>query len=174
MSKKILLICTGNTCRSPMAAALLRKILEKRGKLSPEIQIASAGLYAYPGAPASAEAVAAMQEYGVDLTDHRARGVAREELLAADLILTMTARHKEQLVREYPEIKEKVHVLRAFVAEQRQKRGRDGQDGGPGTGNDPSGYDLPDPFGQDLEVYRQCAVLLNAELEGLVELLDDE
>jgi protein-tyrosine-phosphatase len=173
MDKKILLVCTGNTCRSPMAAALLRKMLEQRGKVSAKFQIASAGLYAQPGAPASPEAVAAMREYGVDLSTHRARRVERADLQAAALILTMTAGHKEQLVADYPEVRDKVHVLREFVAAQRQKRGGDGQedrsDGGGRTY-----YVLPDPFGQDLEVYRRCAALLAAELETLVEILAGE
>ncbi|NLW55866.1 MAG: low molecular weight protein arginine phosphatase [Firmicutes bacterium] len=174
MYKKILLVCTGNTCRSPMAAALLRKILEKRGKVSPELQIASAGLYADPGAPASPEAVEAMREYGVDLTTHRARGIERAELLAAELILTMTAGHKEQLVADYPEIKDKVYVLREFIAEKRREKGEEGLGDGLAAGHDRIGFDLPDPFGHNLEVYRCCAAVLAEELEALVQILAGE
>ena len=64
----------------------------------------------------------------VDLSTHRARRVERADLQAAALILTMTAGHKEQLVADYPEVRDKVHVLREFVAAQRQKRGGDGQE----------------------------------------------
>lgn len=173
MHKKILLVCTGNTCRSPMAAALLQKILETQGKYCPEIQIASAGLYAYPGSPASPEAVDVMRGYGVDLSTHLSHGVQREELLAAEIVLTMTTGQKAQLVAEFPEVKDKVFVLREFIAEKLKKEAI-GEGSDRDRGRDKTNYDLPDPFGQNLEVYRRCAALLNEELEALVRVLDAE
>lgn len=86
----ILLVCTGNTCRSPMAAGLLQKAL-------PEHSVSSAGIYAQDGMGASENAVAAAAEKGIDLSAHRARRITAELLKESDLILCMTTVHKAML-----------------------------------------------------------------------------
>ena len=107
--QRILFVCTGNTCRSPMAAGLFAKILQEKGVTG--VEITSAGLVAVDGAPASAEAIEAMRRAGVDLTGHRARRLTREMALAADLVLTMTRRQKEAVLALAPEAGEKIFTL---------------------------------------------------------------
>ena len=140
MVRNILFVCTGNTCRSPMAAALLRQLLNERGGKFKNIRVSSAGLYAQPGAPASPEAVETMRGYGVDLSNHLARELAREELAAADLILTMTNAQKTRL-SDFSR-SDRTHVLRGTSGKTRPRR--------PG--------DVPGPFGQPLVVYQNAGV----------------
>ena len=157
MVRNILFVCTGNTCRSPMAAALLRQLLNERGGKLERIRVSSAGLYAHPGAPASPEAVETMRGYGVDLANHLARELAREELAAADLILTMTNAQKNQILKIYPEVKDRTYVLREYISKDRPAG--------------PDQWDVPDPFGQPLAVYQQCAADLEKDLRVLIDML---
>ena len=157
MVRNILFVCTGNTCRSPMAAALLRQLLNERGGEFENVRVSSAGLYARPGAPAAPEAVETMRGYGVDLSNHLARELAREELVAADLILTMTNAQKKQIIKIYPAVKDRTYVLREYLSANRT------------AGKDQ--WDVPDPFGQPLAVYQQCATVLEKDLRALIELL---
>ncbi len=87
----ILFVCTGNTCRSPMAAVLMDKVAREKGL---DINIESAGIFANDGENASSEAIVAMYEYGIDLTGHHAQTINEELIEKSDLILTMTPAHK--------------------------------------------------------------------------------
>lgn len=126
----VLFVCTGNTCRSPMAAAIFNKIAMERDL---PCRIESAGLFANDGEGASAGAVAAMKAYDIDLLDHRAKSVNTELLEKCDLVLTMTEAHKMALK---PFLGDKVYTLCEFAEE----------DG-----------DIPDPYGGDNEEYLECA-----------------
>lgn len=92
MSYNLLFVCTGNTCRSPMAAALARHLLAERGVA--DVEVASAGTSAWPGSPASEEVPAVLEEVGVELSEHAARELTAERVEWADLILVMGAHHK--------------------------------------------------------------------------------
>ena len=98
----ILFICTGNTCRSPLAAALARS----RG-----IDAESAGLTVWPGSPATPEAVRAAARHGADLTRHQARAVTEELLIKADRVWVMTSGHWDALNARFPELAAKADVL---------------------------------------------------------------
>ena len=108
ITNHILIICVGNVCRSPMAAALLSKRLQAD---YPEITVVSAGLQALVGRPAEPVAVALLQERGIDITNHRAKQLTTTMLFDADLILTMSTRQQEQIKSTLPTICGKVHRL---------------------------------------------------------------
>lgn len=142
----VLFVCTGNTCRSPMAAALFNKIAMERDL---DVRIESAGLFAGVGDKASQNAVHAMKNYGIDLTGHRAKNVTAELLEKCDLVLTMTASHKMALVQYAGD---KVYTLCEFA----------GFDG-----------DIPDPYGGNEETYKKCADKLYEVLLKVAEKIDN-
>lgn len=106
----ILFVCTANQCRSPMASALFREILAKRG-IGADWRVESAGTWAVEGAPASEGSLAVMAARGIDLSGHRARGVTGELLASFDLVLTMERNHKEALKAEFAEAVGRIYML---------------------------------------------------------------
>lgn len=142
MSVNVLLVCTGNICRSPLAAALLRRRLDESGVAG--VTVSSAGTGAWDGAPASEGAYLVGIERGLDLSEHRARLLTREVVEQADLILTMARHHRARVDELGGE--GKVHVLGEYA-------GREGE-----------AAEVSDPFGGDLDVYRDTCT----ELEGLI------
>lgn len=102
----LLFVCTGNTCRSPMAAALCRS----RG-----IDAQSAGLSAASGSPATPQAIRAAHRHGADLTDHLSRPVTRALLQTADRVFVMTAAHAIALQTRFPEAAPRVTVLKPAI-----------------------------------------------------------
>ena len=145
--KQILFVCTGNICRSPLAEALLRRALMERGV--GEVGVESAGTGAWDGAPASEGAYLIGLERGLDLSSHRARLLTREIVEDAHLIFTM-ARHHRARVHELGG-EARVFVLGEYA-------GRTGEEA-----------EVGDPFGGDLEVYRDTC----AELETLIAAVAD-
>ena len=136
--KRILLVCTGNICRSPLAAALMQRAVTERG--AEGIEVSSAGTGAWDGAPASEGAYLVALEQGLDLSGHRARLLTRDVVEHSDLILTM-ARHHRARVDELGG-QGRVFVLGEYA-------GRDGD-----------AAEVGDPFGGDLDVYRETCVEL--------------
>lgn len=104
----ILFVCTGNTCRSPLAAALVRA----RG-----IQAESAGIAACPGAPATPQAVRAAARRGEDLTGHRAQPVTGQLMAQADAVYAMTDAHGDLLRARFPAFADKVRVLSPQISD---------------------------------------------------------
>ena len=138
-SMMILLVCTGNTCRSPMAELLMRRHLAKRLGCSTDqldqhgVVVASAGLAAAPGGRPSGEAVEAMARQGLDLTEHLSQPVSERLIKQADLILTMTHGHRQAIINRWPELTSRTAVVT------RDKR------------------DVADPIGGPLPLYEECA-----------------
>lgn len=108
--KRILFICTGNTCRSPMAASYFYHLAQGEGQ--DDLVVESAGLAAWPGAPASEQAIQVLAEEGIDLREHRAQQVTREMIEDADLILTMTWDQREAVLQLVPQAQGKVFTLK--------------------------------------------------------------
>lgn len=152
MTQHILLVCTGNICRSPLAAALLERSLATRGLTG--ITVSSAGTGAWDGAPASEGAYLVGLERGLDLSGHRARLLSRELVEASDLIFTM-ARHHRARVDELGG-DGRVFVLGEYA-------GREGDDA-----------EVSDPFGGDLGIYRDTCAELEALMTAVVERLAQE
>ena len=143
----ILFVCTGNTCRSPMAAALMNKIAIDEGL---DIRIESAGLFAEESAPASNEAIVVMKKYDIDLLQHHAQQINSELIEKSDLILTMTAAHK-MLFSDV--VADKVYTLCEYA----------GVEG-----------DIDDPYGGDVEEYEEVAEMIYLALQAMVEKLEKE
>ena len=137
--KRILLVCTGNSCRSVMAGGLLRQALTLAGLES--MQVESAGVFAMEGMPPTRETQRVLQTVGVDCSDHRARSLTAEMIEQADLILVMESFQAEEILRRIPSAKPKVHLLKHF-----------------GVASPPAGerFEIPDPIGKPLEVYEVC------------------
>lgn len=148
----ILLVCTGNTCRSPLAEALLRKKLGERGVDG--VEVSSAGTGAWDGAPASEGAYLIALEHGLDLSAHRARLLTRELVGTADLVLTMARHHRARVEQLGTGIQ--AHLLGEYA-------GRAGAEA-----------EVRDPFGGDLEGYRETFLELDTMLGGVVERLERE
>ncbi|HAT11137.1 MAG TPA: low molecular weight protein arginine phosphatase [Planctomycetes bacterium] len=140
MPLRILCVCTGNTCRSPMLAALLGDALQRAG-ITATVQ--SAGTAAAPGDHASAEAVAAMARRGIDLSDHASCPVMSLDLSAFDRIYVVSSRHAA-FVRAQGVSAERLTVVAA----------------------DRGG--VPDPWGGDAEVYEATARHLESEIARIV------
>ncbi|MGE5579827.1 MAG: L-threonylcarbamoyladenylate synthase [Bacillota bacterium] len=149
----LLMVCSGNTCRSPMAEALMRALWDRSGHL-PMLQVWSRGTSALPGFPASHEAIEAMAARGLDLSKHLSAPVSEADLETADLVLTMTGAHKNALLGRYPAHAAKVRTL-AEVSE------------GAVRG------DVEDPFGLDQAQYDRAAETIERGLSALIARLKD-
>lgn len=108
--RRLLVVCTGNTCRSPMAVSLLRDRLQAAG-LAGSVQVGSAGVHASAGRPASREALVVMAARGLHLGDHCSQPLTPQLLDAADLILVMEQEHRHTILAQAPEAAAKVRLF---------------------------------------------------------------
>ena len=143
MSHLVLFVCTGNVCRSPMAATLFNARARRTGEDS-QFVARSAGTWGLDNQAASGHAITAMAERGLDLSSHRAHTIAREDLAQADVVIVMTRSHRDALSAEFPEYRTKIHLMSEL-------RGRI--------------FDISDPYGSTLPDYQNCAQELNDLIE---------
>jgi len=146
VAAKVLFVCTGNTCRSPMAALLARRMMASTldvpdaDLLARGLLLSSAGTGTLPGMPASAGAVAAMKERGLDLSRHRSQSLLKDLVLDADRVYCLSRAHRHAVESLAPEARDKVELLH------------------------PEGKDIQDPFGGGIEVYRRIADEIESSL----------
>ncbi|MGE7914270.1 low molecular weight protein arginine phosphatase [Lysinibacillus xylanilyticus] len=144
---KILFVCTGNTCRSPMAEVIL-----KHKKIG-HIEVRSAGIYAMPNAKMSAHAQQVLNEANMT-HQHLATQLSITEMEWADLILTMTTAHKDTIIANYPRAEQKVFTLKEYTSEG-------------SIGN------VVDPYGGSKEIYEITFAELKELVERLVKKLEE-
>lgn len=135
----IIFICTGNTCRSPMAEGLFRA---HGGEEETGLAAASAGLFTQDGLPASGNAVTAAKELGADISAHRSRMLTHEMAQSARYLVCMTGAHYDRVCELFPDCADKV-----FTLTQR---------------------DVSDPFGGDLETYRRAAAEIDEGVRSII------
>jgi low molecular weight protein-tyrosine phosphatase len=165
---RVLVVCTGNVCRSPIAEGLLRAaFVERLGDQAPEV--ASAGTMGWEGSGADPNSIAAAAERGVDISGHVARALASADLGSADLVLAMSSDHAIAAAREAPEAAPRIFTLKELVrlvealpepgageelgdrvdaADALRDRGFEGN---------PNDLDVPDPLGMPLQSFRAVA-----------------
>jgi protein-tyrosine phosphatase len=150
----ILLVCTGNTCRSPMAEVMCRKMIADRKGCKPSeladhgVMVMSAGLSAMMGARPSPEGVSVMSRMGLDLADHESQPLTTQLVRHADVIWTMTQSHRHAIVSQWPEASSRTEVLSHNQA------------------------DIADPIGGPVQYYEACALQIKGELERRIKELD--
>lgn len=139
LAMNIYFVCTGNTCRSPMAEAILKN------KNLPNVNVKSAGIYALEGGEMSENARAVLEEENIQ-HHHVSKQINAQDIEWADLVLTMTSAHKEMVQRTFAVAKDKTYTLKEYVTPY-------------------SSQDVFDPFGGDLYTYKQTF----QELKRLIE-----
>jgi len=149
--KKILFVCLGNLCRSPMAEYMLRDRLESKGNT--DIKISSGGFLDQTGARVPKEIHNLMHEAGIDISAHRSSPVNIERIRESDLIIVMEMRQRDVLARQCPEDVSRIFLLSQFDKQNHEER------------------DISDPMGETTSYYQTCFNEIRIFVEGLTELI---
>lgn len=150
--KNIVFVCTGNTCRSPMAEGIFNSMAKEREL---EYRASSCGISAVYGSAPSKNAVSAAAENGIDISKHKSARLTADAANDASLILTMTPSHKETLKQAFPSVVDKIYTLPEYI-------------------KNSTFTDVFDPFGGDMQVYRTCFSVLEIFIKELIEILEKQ
>lgn len=153
--KKIMFVCTGNICRSPMGHYYLQKLVNDAG-MENDYLISSCGTYANTGESSTINAIEAMKKYNVDLNNHRATNIADTDIEDYDLIICLTLTHKASVIEYSSKLKGKVYTLKEYSYP-----------------ND-SYKNIDDPWGLNLNVYNDCAEEIVKAVDILFKKLKEE
>jgi len=149
---KVMLICTGNICRSAMAQGMLKNIVEDK-KIN--VQVYSCGIYAEDGDYATYNAIEAAKYHDVDISNHRATNIKNSQIEEMDIILCATNSHKNMVIAMYPHLVTKIFTMKEYAE----------------IDEDGKNMDIKDPWGYDMETYKNCIEEINMCLEKIIEKL---
>lgn len=150
-SKRVIFVCTGNSCRSVMAQGLLQKAMKERNR--GDVEVLSAGIAPLVGVGATAETLYLLAQEGVDMSAHRSRQVNRIMLKSADLILAMDDTHQARILELAPEVRNRLYLLKEFAK----------------IAN--SGLNIGDPIGRGMDFYDQTFYMIKEAVEKISTLL---